>query len=357
MNATVHSSDWASVDPWWQLYTTDYTVGYDPTIGTLSSERAVQTWDEIADWNREYVSLTTIAHRGMSPSVANTEQFAAAWRTIDPWWGVYSKAGNEIAKKLTAVLEQSTAAWNAAPGPFETDPLATDLARTQTHRGPLHPEKEVEWSQWLAQLLRPSGTLMKELFETSIEQAPDEVLREDPASREDGGFRRADLVIRRPEQSISIEVKLDDRNYRKTAETAKLLERKYEQDDWIHVLLLPEQNRRPLAETVAPPIEKTTDGALQIKWDEPRPIRVLYWRDVSAAIRAVLKRGDVVDEHWAANAYLFCAVLEQQVLEFRPQPVVEQLAAPSDVVNKLRSVGITGQLDEQLTYLRTRLET
>ena len=357
MNATVHPNDWVSVDPWWQSYTTNYTIGYDPMIGTLSSKRAAQSWVEISDWTGSYVSSTTIAHPGMSSLITSMEQFAAGWRTIEPWWETYNEPGHETAKQLTAVLEESTAAWNAAAGPFETEPLATDIARGQAHRGPLHPKKEVEWSQWLAQLLRPSGTLIKELFETSIEQAPDEVLREDPASRENGGFRRADLVIRRPEQSISVEVKLDDRNYQKTAETAKLLEQKYKQDDWIHVLLLPERNRRALEETVAPPIEETTDGTLQITWDEPRPIRVLYWRDISAAVRAVLKRGDVVDEHWAANAYLFCAVLEQQVLKFRPQPAVEQLVASSDVINRLRSVGITGQLDEQLTYLRARLET
>lgn len=45
---------------------------------------------------------------------------------------------------------------------------------------------------------------------------------------------------------------------------------------------------------------------------QPRPIDVLYWRDVTAAIRALLRRDDVVGVHWAASAYLFCANLYGQ---------------------------------------------
>lgn len=83
----------------------------------------------------------------------------------------------------------------------------------------------------------------------------------------------------------------------------------------------------------------------------------MYWRDVTAAIRSVLRRGVAVDDHWAANAYLFCAVAEQQLMNFQPQPVVRKVAGSANVVDTLRPIMLADSLEEQLTYLRERGET
>ncbi|MFC7767847.1 hypothetical protein ACFQS5_03755 [Salinirubellus sp. GCM10025899] len=82
---------------------------------------------------------------------------------------------------------------------------------------------------------------------------------------------------------------------------------------------------------------------------------MIYWRDVTAAIRSLLRRNAVVDDHWAANAYLFCAVAEQQIMEFRPQPVIERMVALANVVDSLRPIQFAEILEKQLTYLRERV--
>ncbi|WP_416838722.1 hypothetical protein [Haloferax sp. DFSO52] len=147
-------------------------------------------------------------------------------------------------------------------------------------------------------------------------------------------------------------MKLDDENYEKTAEAAKLVEEYYDDLEWSHYLLLPKRKMGRLDTLVEPPRTELPNGRTEIAWNDPGPITVLHWRDVTAAIRTLLYQADIVDDHWAANAYLFCAVAEQQLLDFQPQPMVEQLASPATVIDTVRPVRIAHILDEQLTYLR-----
>ncbi|ELZ48850.1 hypothetical protein C464_05550 [Halorubrum coriense DSM 10284] len=151
-------------------------------------------------------------------------------------------------------------------------------------------------------------------------------------------------------------MKLGDENYRKTPETARLIERHYDDVGWNHALLLPKRQRGRLNAVVSPSIDEQADGTREIVWDESGPITVLYWQDVAAAVRAVLQRGDVVDDHWAANAYLFCAAVEQHIAGFQPQPVIDRMVDPSGVVETVRPIVVSDALDEQLTYLRSRLD-
>ena len=122
------------------------------------------------------------------------------------------------------------------------------------------------------------------------------------------------------------------------------------------MLLLPKRKQSNLASIVKPEIDRGTGGQDQIQWDDPGPIDVIYWQDVMAAIRSVLQRGEIVDDHWAANAYLFCGLAEQQILQFQPQSVVEQLADPMNVIDTIQPIRIAGTLEEQLTYLSERSE-
>ncbi|OYR50458.1 hypothetical protein DJ73_15770 [Halorubrum sp. Ea1] len=153
-----------------------------------------------------------------------------------------------------------------------------------------------------------------------------------------------------------MEVKLGDDNYRKTPETARLVERHYDDVRWDHVLLLPKRQRDRLDTVVSPSIDERPDGTREIVWDESGPVTVLYWQDIAAAVRAVLRRGDVVDDHWAANAFLFCAAVEQQIAGFQPQPTIDRMVDPSGVVETVRPIVVSETLDEQLTYLRSRLD-
>jgi len=323
VSTEVEPSDWAHLDSWWSASTQTNPAGQDPDLlRVLDKEWLTDSWDE-----------------------------------IDPWWDIYTETGYDKAKQIAELLDKSNDEWARSPGPFDTDPLAADLTGRRVSRGPLQPNGEVEWSRWLAQLLRPSAALVTELFDVTVSQAPSEVSREEQLSKEEGAFRRPDVLVFHSDRGISIEVKLGDENYQKTSETAALVERHYNDLEWDHTLLLPKRKQERLASIVKPPLDRGAGGRLTVEWDKPGSIDVLYWRDVTAAIRSTLRRGEVVDDHWAANAYLFCAVAEQQIMGFQPQPVVEQLIASADVVNTLRPIMLADTLNEQLTHLREKVET
>jgi hypothetical protein len=312
------------------------------------------SWDEVDPWWQAYTDRSPLVRAHTSARVLSTDQLAESWDEIDPWWDIYTETGHDDARQIAELLDKSNDEWAQSPGPFDTDPLAADLTGRLVSRGPLQPNGEVEWSQWLAQLLEPSGALVTELFDVMVSQAPSEAVREEQLSKEEGTFRRPDILVFHPAQGISIEVKLGDENYQKTSETAVLVEQHYADLQWTHALLLPRRKQERLAATVEPPLDRGSGDRLVVDWDDPGPIDVLYWRDVTAALRSILRRGEVVDDHWAANAYLFCAVAEQQIMGFQPEPVVEQLSTSADVVNTLQPIMLADTLSEQLTYLRER---
>jgi hypothetical protein len=285
------------------------------------------------------------------------EQLTGSWDELDPWWGVYTDTGHPTAVELADLLDQSNEEWRRSDAPFDTDPLAADLSLTRLSHGPLQPTNEMGWSRWLARLLQPSAELVTELFDVEMGQPPEEVVREDQLStyeEQDGAFRRPDILVFHATHGISIEVKLGDENYPKTAETAGLIERHYDDQKWTHALLLPKRKEERLGSIVEPPIEPQSDGQLQIEWDDSAPVSVIYWRDVTTAIRSLLRRYSIADDHWAANAYLFCAVAEQQIMDFKPHSVVRRLADPVGITDTIRPIRIADILEEQLTYLRER---
>ncbi|WP_254862258.1 hypothetical protein [Halovivax gelatinilyticus] len=289
-------------------------------------------------------------------AVIGSNWLADGWTDLDPWWDEYADIGHETAIELANLLERSTDEWTNSNAPFDTDPLAANLTQTQLSRGPLQPGNEVEWSRWLAQLLYPSKALVSELFEVSVETPPSEVIREDRLSKHAGGFRRPDILVCHADRGISIEVKLDDENYRKTPETAALVEQHYADREWPHTLLLPKRQTGRLESIVDPSLETDSDGKRSLDWETPGPIRVLDWQDVTAAIRSVLRQGAAVDDHWAANAFLFCAVAEQHISGFQSEPSVRRLAEPRTIVDATVSVGVATSLAEQLTYLRESVD-
>lgn len=322
MSIVVEPRDWTSLDPWWSSYAQTQSIARNPSSArALGIERLTNYWDELG-----------------------------------PWWDVYTEIGYETAVRISDLLRQSNDEWKSSDAPFDMDPLAADLTGERALRGPLHPSGEVEWSRWLAQLMRPSAALTNELFDVAVDQPANEVIREDQLSKPDGSFRRPDILLCHADSGVSIEVKLGDENYEKTAETARLVERHYEDWDWNHVLLLPKRKKKRLNSILEPSLNFRYDDQLQVEWDDPGPVDVIYWRGVTAAIRSLLRRGAAVDGHWAANAYLFCAVTEQRLMDFQPQSVVERLADPADVVDTIQPISIADTLEEQLTYLRERLD-
>jgi hypothetical protein len=348
----IDSDDWAALDPWWSVHTQAWpATRHADSVSTLDPARVADCWSELDPWWRASTDSEPHVRAAASSRTLFVEQLVDAWADLDSWWNAYTEIGHETAINIRELLKESNEAWRQSPAPFDTDPLA---AAVTDDEGPLLPSTEEGWSDWLAKVLRPSPGLVAELFDVAVDGAPDDVLREDQLAKDDGGSRRPDLLLFHADRGISIEVKLGDENYEKTEETARLAEHEYDDHEWQHTLLLPERKRDRLRQLVAPSVSPRHDGLLQVEWDDPGPIAVFFWHDVTAVIRTLLRRGDAVNDHWAANAYLFCAAVEQQILGFQPQPVIEQMADPATIVDTVQPITVAGVLDDQHEYLNTR---
>jgi hypothetical protein len=357
VSTDIESGDWSALDSWWDAYIRTRSVARPASEARLlERNRFAHSWRHLESWWQLHAD-SAVAHDHPVAQVVEPDRLRDDWNALDSWWRTYTETGDETAVKLAALLDRASAEWGHSDAPFDADPLAADLTRERFLRGPLQPSVELEWSRWLAQVLRPAGALVAELFDTPSTQPPSEVIREDRLAKPSGGFRRPDILVCHPDRSVSIEVKLDDENFGKTAETAALIERHYDDHEWTHVLLLPKEQRQRLTSIVDPPLVDGTIGRFQLVWEESGPVEVLYWRDVSAAIRSVLRRGADADPHWAANAYLLCAVIEQQLIGFQPQSVVERMADPAGIVDRIHPIRVADALEEQLSYLHERVET
>lgn len=357
MDRDVRAADWVELDPWWDTGTQSHhlVLQFDDAR-VVERDRVGDWWTDVESWWHSSARQSGSTADAASSQVFPETQPPNPWAYLDDWWASYAETGTDAAVRLAAVLGRSNRIWAASDAPFDTDPLATDVSDGAAPRGPYRPSNEVAWSRWLAQLLRPGGALIAALFDVPVTGPPDEVIREARLSNPDGGTRRPDLLICYGDYGISIEVKLDDENYGKTAETAALIEHHHPDRAWTHVLLLPERKRDRLDAIVAPGVEQTPAGQYRIPWTEPGPVEVCYWRDVTATLRRLLRAGEIVDDHWAANAYLFCAVAEQQLLNFASEPDVKRYASPANVVEALRPHQLTDTLDRQLTYLQQQYD-
>ncbi|MFD1600491.1 hypothetical protein [Halobellus rarus] len=353
MDRDARPADWAGLDSWWATLAQPHRLtSQSDGARVVERDRVGNWWSEVDSWWQSSARYSGPTADTSWSQVFPEEQSPDPWADLDDWWELYAQTGTDAAVRLAAVLARSNTVWSASNAPFDTDPLATDVSDGATPRGPYHPSNEVAWSRWLAQLLRPAGALIATLFDIPVEGPPDEVIREARLSNPGGRPRRADLLICYGDRGISIEVKLDDENYGKTAETAALVEHHYDDREWTHVLLLPERKRNRLDAIVSPGVEQTPDGQLRIPWTDPGPVEVRYWRDITTALRTLLRAGEIVDDHWAANAYLFCAVAEQQLLNFVSHPDAKRFASPANVVEALRPHQLTDTIDRQLTYLQ-----
>jgi hypothetical protein len=111
--------------------------------------------------------------------------------------------------------------------------------------------------------------------------------------------RRADLVIMWTNTSRThVELKVGDRNFEKTVETASKLEQKYPSPHWSHYILLPVEDV-PHWDAIDHP-------------ESPR-IHVLTWDDVAASLRRSLRREDETHQ-WRVWAHGFCGLVEQKLL-------------------------------------------
>lgn len=230
MDTEANTSDWSDLDPWWSVYIqTEPSARDSASTGMFDLEEFTDCWDDLDPWWLTHVDSSPVVYGSSSPAVPVLESLTDSWDGLDSWWEIYLDTGHETAVTIVDLLDQSDEKWRQSSIPFNTDPLSADLTMDRVSRGPLQPTNEVSWSRWLAQLLTHSPELVNELFGTEMDQLPSEVTREDRLSKEDGSIRRPDILVCFADNGFSIEVKLDDENYEKTAETAQLVEQEFDQ--------------------------------------------------------------------------------------------------------------------------------
>lgn len=313
-------------------------------------------WEVLDPWWTVFAEQTVPNANSASNTILNSARQAQVWQELDAWWAVYTDTGHETAIAIRDLLVASNERWAAGGGPFDTDPLATDVATERSLLGPLQPANELQWSYWLAELLRVPA-FAEQVFGRTFTDEPVGVVREDSYDRESAdGSRRADIVLHQYRIGVSVEVKLFDTSYAKTAETAALVEGGARHLEWSHALLLPKSQRGALVADLDVPLEMT-DGTEYVEWDDPGPVQVVYWQDVTTAARRLLRDGLVEDDQWNAAAYLFCGLVEQRLLGFQPLPVIRRMADAERVTDTTRPIRLAATLDEQLTYLRQTVDT
>lgn len=215
------------------------------------------------------------------------------WQTLDE----FLEAGRVYAAERCWRFPALLAEWDKIMIECDGDPSRADWS----HFRPLHVDREEDWSDWLQHFIATSttGTLGWLLFNRSELPAPEQcigasVLREDVIDD-----RRADLVITwRDATRTHIEVKVGDRAFAKTAETASKLEQKYPAPRWSHYVLLPDED--------------------VLHWDaidhpELPVINIVTWDDVAVALRRSLRVAKE-SRRWRSWAHGFCGLIEQRLL-------------------------------------------
>jgi hypothetical protein len=278
------------------------------------------------------------------------------WQDIDPWWDSYVQEQEADLVEVQRMLTELNSVWAAGESAFDQDPLCEAWERTDVHGGPLRPNQEENWSHWLAHLIRSSaGDFNRRIFGTDFDFAPESVRRERAFHDETEHDRRVDIIVQFADRGISIEVKKGDEHYRKTPQTAALTEKQHDRDvDWTHLLLLPKFKMGMLRNTFEDDIEESDEGRSMIIADEicERGIHVMYWRDVSRALRRTLLHDNEPATYWAASAFLFIILIEQQICQFHSQSGVKDLSGRG--ISDMEVIQST-DLDAQVDYLTTIL--
>lgn len=358
MTVVADADQWEEVDRWWDILIDSFPfVLASKETGTLDLSILQHQWGDMDTWWDTYVDGYSLVQASETAVTLDDQLTTEQWSELDSWWETHVESQHEALVELKTMLEDANKAWASSNSSFDADPLATDWKSNSQATGPLRTNQEENWSQWLAHLIRSGPPQFShELFGTDFENHPTTVQREAYHPDPGGTDRYADILLFYEHLGVSIEVKKGDEHYTKTIHTASLIESQHSKD-WTHFLLLPERKTTALSHSFPEEIVER-DGRLVIESDQTKDITVLFWRDISYALRQMLQDNSSVDTHWEASAYLFCTLIEQKISKFVPQPVIDRLSESEDVVQTESSVLLSGSvIPDQTTYLRETMES
>lgn len=278
------------------------------------------------------------------------------WQDIDPWWDRYVRGQEADLLELREVITDLNAEWAASDCIFDRDPLCEAWEQDDLKSGPLRPNQEENWSHWLAHLIRSSaGEFNRELFGQQFNQAPESVRRERSLRDEEEHDRRVDIIVEFADRAVSIEVKKGDEHYGKTPQTAALTEKHHRRNlEWTHLLLLPKSKIEALQSAFGDSLAESGANRPTITPDKTNQnsISVVYWRDVSRALRRTLINANEPATHWEASAFLFIILIEQKICQFHSPLRVSEYESPG-----ISGLEVIQSIDfrEQVDYLATTL--
>jgi hypothetical protein len=340
------------IDQWWDVFQRSYSFIELEQMRSSDRETTDETeWEDIDAWWESAVNTSRLERTGDGESVLERNHADRSWSEFESWWGLYEEVRQEDIQELKAILENQEKAWKESNSRFDSDPLTADW--TDNRR--LWPHREEEWSDWLAHILGESPEeVLNQLFPDQFEETPHRVDREHyvRAVDPDEANRYADIVLRTANRGISIEVKLGDTNYAKTEQTAALVEREdTRRSDWMHMLILPKSMASALEQSFEEAFEET-DGGRKIKSDIVDSITVIYWEEVTSLLRDVLRDAAVSNSHWESSAYIGCTLIEQQLLNYLPRPVIDQIDRKDGLVSASKGMSASQGISQQLSYFK-----
>ncbi len=346
---------WLELDSWWAALGSRQQLS-ESDLRTLGFEWGSDEWSALDGWWNAYANchLSSWAAGDARKLTQATE--IDQRETLDDWWQSYVDLYETNIRELEASLDELNECWTESACRFDQDPLVAGWNAQNTQAGPLRPNQEENWSQWLAHLLRSSaGEFSSELFGSPFDRSPESVRREVYFTDTNRSDRRIDILVEYPGQGISIEVKKGDEHYEKTFHTAGLIEARSVQE-WQHYLLLPKRKQSALRSSFTERLREPSDAGPYIESDVSNDISVIYWEDVSRALRRTLLQSGTSTPHWDASAYLFVTLIEQQLLDFSPLPAIEEDCDSEEPnvpdIQVLESI----EIDEQHDYLERVIE-
>lgn len=350
------AGSWLDLDPWWESFVDSHTaVELKRPAKCLDNRFFRGATVSLDPWSRSHRDAYALSQLETDTATITQGWDGDRWPTVDSWWQSYNDARTETARALHEELQRSDDCWRRSNSRFDVDPLSTNWQSNQPTRGPLRPNQEENWSQWLAHLLRGAdGLLLGELFGETYCESPQTVEREVYLSEENESEsnRYADILVFFGTRGLSIEVKKGDEHYEKTTHTAGLVETEFPQE-WEHTLLLPKYKQPELRRSFDESMREQEAGRHEIRSTESDDITVVFWEDVSRSIRSILMTEESLPPHWEASAYLFCTVIEQKLLNYNATPDVSKLATAKEVVEATQSLRVAaGGPEEQLFYLQ-----
>jgi hypothetical protein len=354
----VTAGDWLDLDPWW-------ASAVDPNQRVIFGEDSMvvdpgflhHQWPVLDRWWNSTVHSEKSLLIDRAPTIGR-DWSKERWFELAPWWDTYLDARNEDVTELLTELEAADNAWDTNPGRFDADPLSADWQTSRGSTGPIRISREEDWSYGFAHLLRSgSGKLVEELFGAWPTERASSVRTEAHLPGGDETTRYEDILLTGPEGGVSIEVKIGDTNLRKTLDTAALVELLHT-GDWKHFLLLPEYQLPDLRETFGDDLSEPESGPPVITAERTPDVKILYWRDVSAALRTLLQRDNELPPHWEASAYVFCTVIEQRILGLVPRPSIERMSKAAGVIHDSGSLSVgIGDIQSEIEYLKETVES